>query len=398
MAKDVLDKKRATKAVSAKCVRDDTTVMLQRIWDEHVLPNWTTATREPRTRELWWRGIPARTRAEVWKRAITNELGLTPNTYAKALARARAVEAGSPTGENSTHDVPKETAWLRAIRRDVRQTLPALHLFQKNQPLHDGLIDLLSAYAMYRSDVGYVFGTNLPAAFLLLTMSSATEAFTSLANLLNRPLPLAFMTGDPSGTSRTYELILNLLETKRPRLHQHLFGSKEQGGLNLPPEEVFEPMIRTLFLNGCCDAEEPTPPTPMTAASIISSFPSFSFTLPSPRSPRIPLSPTSAHKMSPRGLSLPLVQRLWDVIVFDGDAAIIRTCAGILAANESALYGSAQEVLEVLGWNGALRHGEVMASLGLHTEGENDEEAVEAIMGIIRGVGKEDRKKGEGND
>ena len=325
----------------------------------------------------------------MWKRAITNELGLTPNTYAKALARAKAVDATSTVSGNSGQDVPKEVAWLHAIRRDVRHTLPGLHLFQSSQPLHEGLVDLLSAYALYRSDVGYVYGIHLPAALLLLTMPSTSDAFTALANILNRPLLLAFLTGDSSGTSRTYDLILDLLNTKRPRLYQHLFGTVAEGGLAMTPEELLEPMIRTLFLNGCCD--EPTPATPSTGASIKSPFSSFSFSnSTSPRSPKFPKPTTAA-----RGLSLPLVQRLWDVIVFDGDAAIIRACVGILAAKESTLYGKKEEVLAVLGWEGSLRLGE---DISFGTAGEamglnKEEEAVEAVMTLIRSVGKEDRRK-----
>ena len=360
--------------------------MLQRIWDEHVIPHWAQAIREPRSRELWWRGVPVRSRPEVWKKAITNELGLTPNTYAKALARAKAIEVSSPASSNPDQGIPKEVAWLNAIRRDVRQTLTGLHLFQSGQPLHEGLFDLLSAYASYRSDVGYVYGIHLPAALLLLTMPSASDAFTALANMLNRPLPLAFLTGDPSGTNKTYDLILNLLRVKRPKLHQHMFGRIADGGLAMTPEELLEPMIRTFFLEGCCD--EPLPPTPNTTASIKSPFSTFSFS--SSTSPKSP-------KSSARGLSLPLVQRLWDVIVFDGDAAIIRACVGILAAKESALYGKKEDVLTILGWGGSLKLGEDVSfgaaeeALGLNKE----EGAVEAVMTLIRSVGKEDKKKEE---
>lgn len=346
------------------------------------------AVREPRTRELWWHGIPPRARPEVWKRAITNELGLTPTTYEKALARVRAVEASFTASATAAdaENVPKEIIWMRAIQRDVLHALPGLHLFQPTQPLHTQLIDLLSAYSLYRSDIGYVFGTHLPAALLLLTMPSTSDAFTCLANLLNRPLPLAFLTGDPNGTSKTYDLTLKLLESKRPKLHSHLFGPESAGGLALDPAEIFEPMIRTLFLHGCCS--DPAPPktsTPLTASFNTASFPSPSLTSPGPsKSPSTSL-----------GLSLQLVQRLWDIISFDGDAAIIRTCGGILAAKESALYGTREEVLRVLGWNGNIGLAEG-ASVGFGlTErmGMSDDEAlVEGVVGCVRGIGKEGKK------
>lgn len=189
-------------------------------------------------------------------------------------------------------------------------------------------------------------------------MPSANDAFIALANLLNRPLPLAFLTGDLSGTNRTYDLIINLLKAKRSRLHAHLFGPVREGGLSLNPEEVLEPAVRTLFLNGCCD--EQGPPTPTTAVSSIrSGFASFSFS--SPAGPKSPPGTAGSGKppkpaAAAKGLSLPLVQRLWDVIVFDGDAAIIRACVGVLAAKESALYGTKEDVLGVLGWNLSLIH------------------------------------------
>lgn len=55
----------------------------------------------------------------------------------------------------------KEQAWFDAIRRDVRVTFPELNIFQPVGPLHGDLVDLLMAYSMYRSDVGYSHGTHV---------------------------------------------------------------------------------------------------------------------------------------------------------------------------------------------------------------------------------------------
>lgn len=154
-----LDKRRAEKTLSRQCARDDTRAVLLRIWEEHVLPNWTQAVREPRTRELWWRGIASRSRAEVWKRAIGNELALTEATYAKALDRAKNVEKEicMQVGGHGR----KEQIWFDAIDRDVDTTFPDLNMFQSNKPLHSALVDVLKAYAMYRSDIGYSHGTHV---------------------------------------------------------------------------------------------------------------------------------------------------------------------------------------------------------------------------------------------
>ena len=288
-----------------------------------------------------------------------------------------------------------EAEWFAAIARDVEDTMPDLCVFQEGQVLHLQLVDVLMAYAMYRSDVGYAHGTHLPAALLLYTYSlppsssdsneknestpgptaeTAGQAFLSLANLLNRPLPLSFLTSDPAGMHKTHALVLNLLEHKLPRLFGHLFGEE---GLELAPEEILDPMIRTMFGEGSC-----------------SSF---------------GLRHTCAknYAVVRNGLPLSHLQRLLDVLVFDGDAFVIRACVGILAVLEHRLYGGKAEVCGLLGWGRAtslreeqlqqemardgeevLNNGAVSPGLGIG-RGWGDMGDMETFIKIIRGVGKE---------
>ena len=143
-----------------------------------MLPNWDQVIREPRTRELWWRGVAPKSRARVWQKAIGNDLALTEVTYIKALQRAKAKEMQI---SRSSHDGPsKENMWFEAIRRDVKVTFPELTIFQPGGPLHDDLVNVLMAYSMYRSDVGYSHGTHVgflsaPSlfAFLLIFLNSS---------------------------------------------------------------------------------------------------------------------------------------------------------------------------------------------------------------------------------
>ena len=293
-----------------------------------------------------------------------------------------------------------EAQWFAAIARDVEDTMPDLGVFQEGQVLHSQLTDVLMAYAMYRSDVGYVHSIHLPAALLLYTYSlpasssdanekrgsvpeptadTAGQAFLLLANLLNRPLPLSFLTSDPSGMHKTHALILNLLEHKIPRLFGHLFGDE---GLGLTPEEILDPMVRTMFGEGSC-----------------SSF---------------GLRNTGVKKQTVvhNGLPLSHLQRLLDVLVFDGDAFFIRACVGILAALEHRLYGGKAEVCGLLGWGRATalreeqlrqemsKDGEEVSSSGAISpglgigRGWGDMGDVETFVKVIRGVGKEgDRER-----
>ncbi len=164
-----------------------------------MLPNWDQGVLdEPRTRELWWRGIPPRIRGLVWQRAVRNELELTENSFRAALKRAKDVErppsrgnagvsssSSSKTTTNGTMDrqtqstparglspLPrrKEEDWFDAIRRDALATFPELRIFQPDRPLHQALVDVLMAYSMYRSDVGYIYGTNVSFHFRFLSM------------------------------------------------------------------------------------------------------------------------------------------------------------------------------------------------------------------------------------
>lgn len=156
-----LDRKREVEQRAKSTCKDDTVSSLLRIWEEHVLPNWDNAIRQKRTRELWWRGIAPRSRGKVWARAIGNELGLTDVSYTAALRRAQALEKTVKGGSQLTADEERKKGWLDSIRSDVKKTFPELRIFQPDGPLHEPLKDVLKAYAMYRSDVGYVHGTNV---------------------------------------------------------------------------------------------------------------------------------------------------------------------------------------------------------------------------------------------
>lgn len=95
----------------------------------------------------------------MWEKALGNELALTEMTYTKALQRAKAVEI--QIAQARPDERIREAAWFKAIRRDIKSVFPELKIFQPGGPLHDGLVNVLMAYSMYRSDVGYSHGTHV---------------------------------------------------------------------------------------------------------------------------------------------------------------------------------------------------------------------------------------------
>ncbi|OAA34495.1 Rab-GAP/TBC domain protein [Metarhizium rileyi] len=275
--------------------RDNTADSLMHIWEGDIIPRWNDAIRERRTRDMWWRGVAPRSRGIIWARAIGNELGLTEATFRTALARARDLEERVRTDRADAEDA-RRARWLGQIRKDANdRTWKNLRIFEITGPLHQPLVDVLSAYAMYRNDIGYVSGCHTIAALLLLNLPNAEIAFIALANVLNRPLPLSFFTVDEAAQLSAYNLVLQTLRHKSQPLHEHLTKTVSDVAPNLYLGDVF----LSLFTGQ---------------------------------------------------LSIDEAARLWDVYVFEGDALLVRAAVALLLSREMALLGSKtpDEVLAVM--------------------------------------------------
>ncbi|KAJ4291415.1 hypothetical protein N0V88_006008 [Collariella sp. IMI 366227] len=289
-------RRQAAKRARSEC-RDVAADSIMQIWERDIIPRWNDAVRERRTRDLWWRGIAPRSRGAVWTRAIGNELGLTKTSFEAALGRARDAETKAKSGHGTAEDM-RAVSWFDVISKDVRErTWPDLRIFQPGAPLHQSLVDVLRAYAMYRSDIGYVSGCNTIAALLLLNLPTPTDAFIALANALNRPLPLSFYAQDAGAKHSAYNLLLHTLLQKSPNLHEHLTHL---------PDHDHDP---DLYLNDIFTG------------------------------------------LFTRHLALDEATRLWDVYVFEGDALLVRAGVALLLQREMALLGtkSIAEVQAVLG-------------------------------------------------
>lgn len=141
--------------------RDNNAETLMHLWEDDIIPRWNYAIRERRTRDMWWRGVAPRSRGAVWTKAIGNELGLTPASFKAALGRAHDVEQRIKQGQAEEGDLAK-AQWFEEIRQSASEsTWTDLRIFQEGGPLHTALVDVLSAYSMYRVDTGYVPGCNV---------------------------------------------------------------------------------------------------------------------------------------------------------------------------------------------------------------------------------------------
>jgi hypothetical protein len=153
--------------------RDTNADRAMHVWEDDILPRWNQAIREKKTRELWWKGVAPRSRRAVWAKAIGNELGLTEASFKAALARSDELEKRVKTDRGDAEDL-RRVKWFEQIRKDVAEkTWRDLRIFEVTGPLHQGLVDVLRAYAMYRNDIGYVSGCNVSKSisFFLLFYS-----------------------------------------------------------------------------------------------------------------------------------------------------------------------------------------------------------------------------------
>ncbi|KAI1261830.1 hypothetical protein F5Y18DRAFT_193756 [Xylariaceae sp. FL1019] len=276
------------KREAARREKEQSRANLSRVWEEDILNRWDAAIQEQRTRELWWGGVAPRSRGEVWIRAIGNNLGLTEKSYQAALSRACEVEESAKNGKLTPEDERRLT-WFSKIQTDVEQrTWLDLKLFQAGAPLHQHVVDVLRAYAMYRSDIGYISGCDAIAALLLLNIDTPASAFIALANVLNRPLPLSFYSDDPGAQSQVLERVHKRLSRRSPRLHEHLEKPSVGSNFDLRLNDI----LTTMFT---------------------------------------------------RHLNLDDCTRLWDIYVFEGDKILLVAAVALLLEKEMALLSAESE-------------------------------------------------------
>lgn len=129
------------------------------------------------------------------QKCFGNGLSVTEDTFTRALGRVK--DAEQAIRESSLDDESNNFAILfRRIQTDSASIFRELKIFQLGGPLYEDLVQVTKAYAFYRSDIGYLRGTHAMAATFLVNLSPF-NSFVALANALNRPLPLAFLTKDP---------------------------------------------------------------------------------------------------------------------------------------------------------------------------------------------------------
>lgn len=202
-------------------MKDERVVAARTVWASDILPHFEKKKRTKQLHELVLQGIPPFVRTKVWPMLLGNDVNISKDLFRIYVTQA---EAGKTARAQGTVLVGKlETA--RLIGVDLPRTFPALAFYQEGGPNHAELHRVLDAYVCYRPDIGYVQGMSYLAAILLLYLDDYT-AFTCLANLLNRPVHMAFYKME--GELQQY---ISLFETIFKRSLPDLFNHFEAIGL-----------------------------------------------------------------------------------------------------------------------------------------------------------------------
>uniref|UniRef100_A0A5S6PYT8 Rab-GAP TBC domain-containing protein n=1 Tax=Trichuris muris TaxID=70415 RepID=A0A5S6PYT8_TRIMR len=289
--KEQLEMKQRQRELKEQLKREEQLSASVKEWCQEILPHWNELKSTKRVKELWENGLPPCVRGRVWQLAIGNDLNVTEDLFHIFLNRARERLSTCPKGgspgdgdgsepcDESNEEFANHEGTVELIHLDVARTFPTLGIFQKGGPFYDLLLNILSAYACYRPDVGYVQGMSFVAAVLLLNLD-LFDAFVAFCNLLNRPTLLAFFRVRQSEMERYFSAYDLYFKLSLPNLHAHFVN------LDVRPELYLIDWLYTLFA---------------------------------------------------RSLPLEITCRVWDLFLRDGELYLFDTALGVLCTYESAL-------------------------------------------------------------
>lgn len=95
------------------------------------------------------KGVPVEVRGEVWSHIIGNQLRISEFLYESLLVKFRITE-------KNLDDDPAFKKNLKVIEVDLHRTFTDLAHFRASGILHQPLKNILAAFAMHRTDLGYV--------------------------------------------------------------------------------------------------------------------------------------------------------------------------------------------------------------------------------------------------
>jgi hypothetical protein len=109
-------------------------------------------------------------RGEVWCSIIGNQLRVSPVLYESLLVKFRLAE-------KNPDDDPAFKKNIKVVEVDLHRTFTDLAHFRAGGILHQPLKNILAAFSMFRTDLGYVQGMSYVAGSLLIHLGDEYTAF-----------------------------------------------------------------------------------------------------------------------------------------------------------------------------------------------------------------------------
>lgn len=168
-------------------------------------------------------GIPSHLRGRVWVSFVGNALNLTEDVFEELMS------------------VEGEEEALLSASLDIARTWPQLKaMFSEGGAYYDSMLSVLSAYAAFRREIGYVQSMSFVAGMFILNMDDA-NAFICLANVLEKPMMRTFLTMNLENM-QVYVKALDLLAAQFvPKLHEAFVR------YNIPHEAYLTDWIMTVY-------------------------------------------------------------------------------------------------------------------------------------------------------
>uniref|UniRef100_A0A8C9YW88 TBC1 domain family member 14 n=1 Tax=Sander lucioperca TaxID=283035 RepID=A0A8C9YW88_SANLU len=148
--RELKEAQKRKKQLEDRCKLEESIGTAAQIWNQEILPNWSTTCTSRRVRDLWWQGIPPSVRGKVWSLAVGNELNITHELYSICLARAKEKWSTTPAPslETEAEDAGSSNreSSLELIKLDISRTFPQLCIFQQVMFFEENLPKLFAHF------------------------------------------------------------------------------------------------------------------------------------------------------------------------------------------------------------------------------------------------------------
>ena len=157
-----------------------------------------------KVRDRCRKGIPPSVRLRAWLNLCGGQLLLNdnPNVYEELIAR------------------PGDPKYIEDIKKDLHRQFPHHEMFVENAPGQQELFQVLKAYSILNSKVGYCQAQAPIAAFLLMHMP-AVQAFWCLVAVCDKYL-VGYYSQGMETLQRDGDILFALLKRVSPVAYKHL--------------------------------------------------------------------------------------------------------------------------------------------------------------------------------